>query len=125
MSKDDELGDLIQIIERLEIRDREHDNELRHAKEIVQRLQSRDIVSTAPSVTPFANREESRQFTPIAVPVTSTDTDLNHFEHPLSRIKVYQQDRTRDLARGVNLQLGDWVNIKNPRKGQPHAGEVI
>ena len=78
MSEDNDLGDLIQITERLEIRARDCNRKLRHVREIIQRQQSRetilgsrDSIFTASSEISFATREEPRQVTLIAVPVTS------------------------------------------------------
>ena len=36
-----------------------------------------------------------------------------------------ERDRTRDLIRGYNFQIGDWVGILNPKDEQPVEGEII
>ena len=41
-------------------------------------------------------------------------------EEPLTH-----RDRSNGLILGHDIQLGDWVNIKNPNPGQPDNGKVI
>lgn len=35
------------------------------------------------------------------------------------------RDRTLDLIRGVDIQIGDWVTIINPRPGQLNEVEIV
>ena len=84
---------------------RERDNELRHAKELIKTLQSGQQIRQE-NTHVFA---EAAAFTKVAK----------------RRKNETARDRSRDLIAGINLQLGDWVKILNPRAGQPKEGVVI
>jgi len=96
MNNDDKLSSLIDIISRLEISARECENELLRARELIGILQ-----------------QEERDTYVIAKLAEVVNTIAPHTD---TRVR----DRTLDLIRGVNIQIGDWVVIINRRPGQPN-----
>jgi len=105
MSKEENINRLIGIIERLEINARERDNELRHAKELIETLRSAQQIK----------QENTHLFGEAAAVAKEVKRRTNEAT----------RDRSRDLIAGINLQLGDWVKILKSRAGQPKEGVVI
>jgi len=90
MNNDDKLSSLIDIISRLEISARECDNELLRARELIGILQ-----------------QEQRETYMIAESAEVVNTTAPHTD---TRVR----DRTLNLIRGVDIQIGDWMIILNP-----------
>jgi len=110
MSGDNGLVSLLTIIGRLEIMTRERDDELYHAREIIQRLQDREAVRSSKGSVLTAPPLSERVTPPgKAAPITAERN----------------RDRKPNLVRGYDFQIGDWVEINYPREGQPHEGEII
>ena len=67
---------------------------------------------------------------PLAVTSAHTTTSratarLESREKILPLVIYYNWSRAHDLVPGYDFQVGDWVCIDRPSKGQPHEGEVI
>ena len=38
---------------------------------------------------------------------------------------IARRDRMKDLVRGRNIQLGDWIKVLNPKPDQSSKGEIV
>ena len=126
MNEENDLIRLIQIIERLEITARERDNELCHAREIIQRLQrrdaahgSRDSAANTPPHLSLATVTSARNTTVRGTAIVGPPRKT------VSAAREGNGVTTHDLVTGFDFQVGDWVCINNPREGQPHIGKII
>ena len=89
----------------MEINARKCDNELRHAKELTKTLRS--------------GQKTRQENTGVFAEVVTVAKVAKRRKNEKTR------DKSRDLVARTNLNLGDWVEMLNPRVGQPKEGAVI
>ena len=119
MNEDNNLNRLTDIISRLVISARHRDNDLNNARELIGRLQYERLRAprAAVVVNPPAATNQAR---------TETDTRVSEVDNQArTETNTRVRDRSLDLVSGIDIQIGDFVAVVNPRPGQPRKGRVI
>ena len=102
MSEDENINKLIDIIAKLELNAKERDNELAHAKRIIATIRDEQ-----------GKRNDDR----------SVSIETKHAAKAADTRNT--RDNTQNLIHGVDIRIGDWVTVLNPRPGQPTEGVVV
>ena len=117
MSEEEDWNELANILQRIEISRQAQDNNLLYAHRVLNRLQPLQRIPIEEAGAFIEDNGTETEY--------SNDSGDEGNTNGINSSGNQVRDRSKDLVRGYDYQLEEWVQVLNPKPGQPTEGEVI